>query len=155
MDLAPWSDDRNQESRIGIMKNKEKYSLDKLRISVTHAIVGITDIKIYHGINCVYHKSYSVEEFTLRWITDFMKWLEEECVLKILTDKEKAYLSAVIKPFREEVESIKKIDIEEDEQLQLQIPNGLVIMDFPLFKKGAMYRGMEEGREYTLEELGL
>lgn len=54
------------------------------------------------------------------------------------------------------MESIKKIDIEEDEQqLQLQIPNALVIMDFPLFKKGAMYRGMEEGREYTLEELGL
>lgn len=86
----------------------------------------------------------------------FTKWLEEEYRLTILTEKEKAYLSAVIKPFREEVESIKKIDIEEDEQqLQLQIPNGIVIMDFPLFKKGTIYKGMEEGREYTLEELGL
>lgn len=142
------------------MKNKEKYSFDKLRISVTYTVVGIADINIYHGINCVYYKCYSIEKFTPQWINDFMKWLEEdggeECELEILTDEEKAYLSVVIKPFREEVESIKKIDIEEDEQqLQLQIPNALVIMDFPLFKKGAMYRGMEEGREYTLEELGL
>ena len=27
--------------------------------------------------------------------------------------------------------------------------------DLPCFKKGTMYKGMEEYKEYTLEELGL
>ena len=55
------------------MKNKEKYSFDKLRISVTYTVVGIADINIYHGINCVYYKCYSIEKFTPQWINDFMK----------------------------------------------------------------------------------
>jgi hypothetical protein len=60
------------------MKNKEKYSLDKLIVSVTYEIVGIASIKIYHGIKRVYYKSYDVEEFALRWINDFIKWLEKD-----------------------------------------------------------------------------
>ena len=137
------------------MKNKEKYSLDKLRISVTHAIVGITDIKIYHGINCVYHKSYSVEEFTLRWITEFMKWLEEEYVPEILTEKEKAYLSAVIKPFRDRVEYIeKRCFVSGTEYILISLQNNKTL-SFPTFKTGTMYKGMKSRKEYTLEELGL
>ena len=85
------------------MKNKEKYSLDKLIVTVTYEIVGIASIKICHGIKRVYYKSYDVEEFALRWVTDFIKWLEkddgEEYKPQILTDKEKAYLSAIINPF--------------------------------------------------------
>ena len=76
------------------MKNKEKYSLDKLIVTVTYEIVGIASIKICHGIKRVYYKSYDVEEFALRWVTDFIKWLEkddgEEYKPQILTDKEKA-----------------------------------------------------------------
>lgn len=141
------------------MKNKEKYSLDKLRISVTHIVTGITEIKIYHGINCVYHKSYSVEEFTLRWITDFMKWLEEdggeECELEILTDKEKAYLSAVIKPFRDRVEYIeKRCFVSGTEYILISLQNNKTL-SFPTFKTGTMYKGMKSRKEYTLEELGL
>lgn len=139
------------------MKNKDKYSLNKLKISTTHTITGISDIKIYHGIKCVYYRSYIVEEFALRWITDFMKWLEKddekECKPKILTDEEKAYLSAVIKPFREEIETIEKTSFSGYEQLQ--ISDGYTIMAFPCFEKGTMYKGMEENRDYTLKELEL
>lgn len=135
------------------MKNKDKYSLDKLRISVTHIVTGITEIKIYHGIQCVYYKIYSVEEFTLRWITDFMKWLEEEYKPNILDEKEKDYLSAVIKPFREEVETIDKTSFAGYEQLQ--ISDGYTTMTFPSFEKDTMYKGMEVGKRYTLKELGL
>ena len=143
------------------MKNKEKYSLDKLRISVTHIVTGITEIKIYHGINCVYHKSYSVEEFTLRWITDFMKWLEEdggeECELEILTDKEKAYLSAVIKPFRKDIEYIEKFksNYVGKEYIYIVMKKDDDYCKLPRFFKGTMYRGMELNKRYTLEELGL
>ena len=134
------------------MKNKEKYDLRDISYVIKSNNGKYEFVVYYNSVEIhreIFHGFVSTHD-------TFTKWLEEEYVPDILTDKEKAYLSAVIKPFREEVESIKKIDIEEDEQqLQLQIPNALVIMDFPLFKKGAMYRGMEEGREYTLEELGL
>lgn len=141
------------------MKNKEKYSLDKLKISVSYAIVGIGDIKIYHGIKRVYYKSYDVEEFALRWITDFIKWLEEddgkECKPTILTDEEKAYLSAVIKPFRNEVECIVKYMFsEEKEFLAICLHNGEEIT-LPIFIRRTMYKGMKSRKEYTLKELGL
>lgn len=141
------------------MKNKDKYSLNKLKISTTHTITGISDIKIYHGIKCVYYRSYIVEEFALRWITDFMKWLEKddekECKPKILTDEEKAYLSAVIKPFRKDVAHITKMDITYSKREFICIRINRECIIFPKFARGTMYKGMEANREYTLEELGL
>lgn len=139
------------------MKNKDKYSLNKLKISTTHTITGISDIKIYHGIKCVYYRSYIVEEFALRWITDFMKWLEKddekECKPKILTDEEKAYLSAVIKPFRDNVKSIRKIRSITKEFIFIELKRN--VFSLPFFEAGTMYKGMEVNKRYTLEELGL
>lgn len=139
------------------MKNKEKYDIRYMTFNVSQNKNGtVKSIDIYYDHKRIEKIKFLSETSATQAMNAIGNWLEEEYKPAILTDKEEAYLSAVIKPFREEVESIKKIDIEKDEQqLQLQIPNGLVIMDFPLFKKGAMYRGMEEGREYTLEELGL
>lgn len=139
------------------MKNKEKYDIRYMTFNVSQNQNGtVKSIDIYYDLRRIEKIKFLSETSATQAMNAIGEWLEEEYKPAILTDKEEAYLSAVIKPFREEVESIKKIDIEKDEQqLQLQIPNGLVIMDFPLFKKGAMYRGMEEGREYTLEELGL
>lgn len=146
---------------MGNMKNKDKYSLDKLRVSVTYEIVGIAYIKIYHGINRVYYKGYDVEEFALRLITDFMKWLEEddgkECKPTILTDEEKAYLSAIIKPFRKNVECIEKIKTYSGgkEYISITMKKYYDSCELPVFKKGTMYKGMETDKAYTLEELGL
>ena len=139
------------------MKNKEKYDIRYMTFNVSQNQNGtVKSIDIYYDLRRIEKIKFLSETSATQAMNAIGEWLEEEYKPAILTDKEEAYLSAVIKPFREEVESIKKIDIEEvEQQLQLQIPNGLVIMDFPLFKKGAMYRGMEEGREYTLEELGL
>lgn len=87
----------------------------------------------------------------------FRKWLDSEHKDPILDDTERAYLSAVIKPFRDEIHEIAKhnvtngkyqwIDfIGKDEYAGFYLPN---------FKAGTMYKGMEVGRKYTLEELGL
>lgn len=76
---------------------------------------------------------------------------------QILDDDEKKYLSAVIKPFRNKVGFICKEDFM-DYGLQ-HIVIGLIGANtnvvLPLFKSGAMYKGMERHRRYTLEELGL
>lgn len=141
------------------MKNKEKYSLDKLKVSVTYEIVGIVYIKIYHGINRVYYKGYDVEEFALRWITDFIKWLEkddgEEYKPQILTDKEKAYLSAIINPFGNKKIMIGKLRhlFGEEEYIWIDIDGEHFAL--PLFKKGKMYKGMELNKFYKSGELGL
>lgn len=73
---------------------------------------------------------------------------------EILDDKEKEYLSNVIKPFKSEVVAIKKNEGENNREY-IEIDLGSDDILFPYFKKGTMYRGMEVDKEYTLEELGL
>ena len=76
----------------------------------------------------------------------------------ILDDKEKEYLSAVIKPFRNKVYTIAKYDDGVDNYyIQIAIKQYVYFeyIDLPYFKKGTMYKGMELKKEYTLEELGL
>ena len=73
---------------------------------------------------------------------------------EILDDKEKEYLSNVIKPFRDKVEYIVKRIFENEEYIKIVIKNDSALF-FPNFKKGTKYKGMEEDKRYTLEELGL
>ena len=82
-----------------------------------------------------------------------MKWLLEEYKEDILTEKEKAYLSAVIKPFKNEVLNIQKKS-NYYEWISIVMKNNETI-SLPFFEKETMYKGMEKNRKYTLEELGL
>ena len=85
-----------------------------------------------------------------------MKWLLEECKETILDDVEKKYLSEVIKPFRKNVSYIEKIHSKVDTYDYICVRvNRSEIMFFPKFEENTMYKGMELGRKYTLEELGL
>ena len=70
----------------------------------------------------------------------------------ILDDKEKEYLSNVIKPFRDRVSSISKDGPLEYITISLDGDDFAIL---PNFEKGTMYKGMETNRRYTLEELGL
>lgn len=89
------------------------------------------------------------------------KFLDQEIEIDepILTDEERRYLSAVIKPFRSRVKTITKTYLEcfnEFEWLVLEmIEDGNDTSNFPFFEKGTMYKGMEANKKYTLEELGL
>lgn len=75
----------------------------------------------------------------------------------ILDEKEKEYLSAVIKPFRNKVKWIRKISspTEKFEYIRIyyQDYNDTHDLSFPDFKVGTMYRGMKQDKSYTLEEL--
>ena len=72
----------------------------------------------------------------------------------ILDEKEKEYLSAVIKPFRDQVISISKKSANYGEFIGISIDEAEDIY-LPYFKKGTIYKGMELNKDYTLEELGL
>ena len=75
---------------------------------------------------------------------------------QILDDAEKRYLSAVIRPFRKNVTSISKIKPCDSTRCIISIfVSGFGCCDLPWFDGGTMYKGMEPGHKYTLEELGL
>lgn len=75
---------------------------------------------------------------------------------EILDDVEKEYLKNVIKPFRNRITSIGKSSVlyEEKEFIYIETKEDADTF-FPYFKKNTMYKGMEAGKRYTLEELGL
>ena len=83
--------------------------------------------------------------------------VEKEEEKEILDEVEKEYLRAVIKPFRKKVVGIKKIEsiiCHYKECISISVLNENNIY-LPYFKKDTMYKGMEERKFYTIEELGL
>ena len=96
-------------------------------------------------------------------IDDFSADWWEEYKEDILDEEEKKYLNAVIKPFRDRVEYIKKTEAYNvgygcGEKISIELRDKDGIRDYlslPWFAKGSMYKNMELGKEYNLEELGL
>lgn len=135
------------------MKNKDKYILNEIVIKTTDTLSG-HKVEIFYKDKIIYERIYLVETSPKK-ITDFFNWLEQEYKPPILDDVEKAYLSAVIKPFRKDVECIVKYMFsEEKEFLAICLHNGEEIT-LPIFIRRTMYKGMKSRKEYTLEELGL
>lgn len=74
----------------------------------------------------------------------------------VLNEKEKEYLSAVIKPFRNrEIKICKYKVVNNLFEYIVIIFNNSEGFWLPNFKKNTMYKGMELDKKYTLEELGL
>ena len=94
-------------------------------------------------------------------IDDFSADWWEEYKEPVLTDKEKEYLSAVIKPFRDRVVYICKVEVSECNQfISLKVKRydeeeSNEYIDLPYFREDTMYKNMEVDKYYTLEELGL
>ena len=78
----------------------------------------------------------------------------------ILDDKEKEYLSNVIKPFRDKVFTVSKQIYGDAHYIQIRMSTlyrntVYEFFNLPSFKPETMYKGMEINKKYTLEELGL
>lgn len=107
------------------------------------------------------------------WSDDYQQWnytcgieelfLGKSQIVKIpkqiLEEKEKEYLSAVIKPFIKKVKYIRKNKKFSGNYEYISIEyydsTGGCALNFPDFDASTMYRGMETGKPYTLRELGL
>lgn len=82
----------------------------------------------------------------------------EEYKEPILDEAEKEYLENIVKPYRDRVGFIVKTEADVCERiiicvLGLTQHNNYIVL--PYFYKNTMYKGMEVGKDYTLEELGL
>lgn len=77
----------------------------------------------------------------------------------ILDDVEKEYLSNIITPFIDKIIYImKNTYLNDTEYINIGYCESNKVeydIEFPLFKKGTMYKGMEANKSYTLEDLGL
>ena len=106
-----------------------------------------------------YHKIYEEWEYAI--YDTFLHLLDGKYeVVKIpesiLTEQEKLSLSTVIKPYRKKVKYICKLTYYDydKEYLYISLNNGATT-HLPDFDTNTMYKGMELGRYYSLEELGL
>lgn len=91
---------------------------------------------------------------SIKWEDPGPTYIEDIVNPQILDESERQYLSAVIRPFRDQVQSITKTPKMNGKVEYIVIDIGFQ-MFFPDFKSNTMYKGMELGKEYTLEELGL
>ena len=141
------------------MKNKEKYDLSKLKTDSASCGGKIKRMMVYEktssGTKELFKKQYRPLVYPYELLIDFANWLEQEYVPKILDEKEKAYLSAIIKPFRDKKIMIGKLRHLFGEEKYIWIDIDGYHFTLPHFKKGEMYKGMELNKFYTSEELGL
>lgn len=85
-----------------------------------------------------------------------LNWLSEEYKDPILADAEREYLKAVIRPFRNKIDTISKFQTWDDSSQYIYIGmKDRRWSNLPCFPKGTMYKGMKEGKHYSLKELGL
>lgn len=108
-------------------------------------------------VNDLTHKGICLENCT-ECKRDALEWLLSEYKESILDDIEREYLSAVIRPFRKNVNYILKVSLAstEAEQFIKIIVNKTELVCLPFFNKNSgMYKGMQLFRKYTVEELGL
>lgn len=78
---------------------------------------------------------------------------ERDCK-PFLDEEEREYLSAVIKPFRNSVSNVKKVQMDNEAYIRITLDD-LDVIRFPRFRIDTMYKNMELDRPYTLKELCL
>lgn len=129
------------------MKNIEKFR-DKLLERVN--VCSWYDHFNPNGADCV-QNCKSCEE-------RFVKWLFEDSEKQVLDEREREYLSSVIKPFRKNVLYIFKQEkgYEHDVCFIDIVLKGSERIHLPYFNaESGMYAGMQPFVKYSLEELGL
>ncbi len=88
-----------------------------------------------------------------------MEEVENQSNGEVLSKEEKDYLSAVIKPFRNRIIYIRKDRLVRNEFIEICLrhysKNLSTTYTLPDFERDTMYKGMEIGKKYTVDELGI
>ena len=144
------------------MLNKEKYAdkiirffLDGTRIAVlkdTNEVVKCNSV--CRCIDCKFNVKDGVCS-----IKKLQEWANAEYKEPILDELEREYLSAVCRPYK--VVTIRKRTTGNKERQWLDICtvnflwNGYEYIHLPYFNANTMYKGMENKKAYTPQELGI
>ena len=132
------------------MKNKDRYDLRELRIIIDRSCnINYCSLKIIHKRKKIFER-IGIDDYEI--FNEISGWLEQD--YSPLDEKEKEYLSSVIKPWRYRVKSIVKQERLLAELIIIKCEDGWEV-ELPNFEMGAMYQGMELNKEYRLGELGI
>lgn len=118
--------------------------------------------------NCVFARANCQDpEGNDSWINnkDYYsdKFLDQEVEIEvpdILDEKEKEYLSNIIKPFGDRIIDIKKVEYCGIGFIAIGVVNAIdnftrECINLPSSKQNTMYKGMKENCSYTVKDLGL
>lgn len=87
---------------------------------------------------------------------DILDWMAQPYRESILDEAERKYLSDVIRPFRNKIDTISKFTTWDGSSHYIYISmKDNHIATLPVFPKGTMYKCMKGGKHYSLKELGL
>lgn len=90
------------------------------------------------------------------YVDDILDWMAQPYRESILDEAERKYLSDVIRPFRNKIDTISKFTTWDGSSQYIYISmKDNHIATLPFFPKSTMYKGMEGGKHYSLKELGL
>lgn len=134
------------------MLNIEKYENELRKYGTNFALAkcgSIVDCKDVSCENCTFDDGCVIKR---------MNWLLKEYKepILILDDIEKEYLSAVIKPFRKRIKSIKKTYYPSNSAFISIAMDKCERIFLPVFElNSGMYQSMKINKEYTLKDLGL
>ena len=130
------------------MKNNEKYKKEVIaRLDTCQMENMIKDITGFNYCGSARDHCTPCTVYIYKWLLSGFKEL-------VLNNSEREYLSAVIKPFSGKVSYISKQGSERTEFIHIELSD-VDAVDFPNFKTNTMYKGMQQGKHYTLQELGL
>lgn len=125
----------------------------------THCEWGKCSGCIFQNVMCSYSNNRNWFKNKDLYSNEFLNQEIEIKAPSILDEREKEYLSAVIKPFKNKVKSISKSNVANGQYEYISIetvhPLGTEFILFPLFKTQTMYKNMKLRKKYTLEELEL
>lgn len=138
------------------MKNIEKYEKELKKYGTYFTLakgVGILDCKDISCVDCTFYGGCAIKR---------MNWLLEEYKEPILTDEEKEYLNNLIKHFRNYIKYIERetedfYNGEQLESINIWMEKGDIgnLTIIPIVETSLTFEGMEDERQYSLEELGL
>lgn len=141
------------------MLNKEKYAKEIVELLIMGVGVALKDNKPVSCCNLYCEECDRNDGTGGCSLDELFGWANSEYKEQILDEAEKEYLSAVIEPLRKSVISIKKLEATYGwEIISFYSQNSQscgCITILPPFESGTRFKGMELGKEYTLEELGL
>lgn len=132
------------------MKNFEKYK-DYLTKAI--ALCNSDELLELAGIDP--NADYKASTYYYAIKKNLVDWLLQDYKEPILDEGERKYLSDVIRPFRNKIDTISKFNTFDDRQYIYIGMKDRRWSNLPCFPKGTMYKGMEDGKHYSPKELGL
>lgn len=109
----------------------------------------------FNKINCTFTTEFNWIKNKNFYSNKFLNQ-EVEIEIELLTKEEKEYLENLLKPFKEVIDFIKKVNsINRSVQfIHIKLCNGEVI-NLPYFNVNEYYKNLEVDKQYTIEDLGL